>query len=113
MFGERLATRVTKAIFYIAWLSMLPNFFDATWHGVSWMNISMPLVLASFFTVGLFSVFASRDTLIDFWRPNSKLGRDLADPQKGHTAVYSFRVVGLCFIAFTAYAAYTSLHRLF
>ena len=110
MFGEKLATRITKAIFYIAWLSMLPNFFDSKWYGIAWMNISTPLVLISFFTVGLFSVFANKDTLIDFWRPNSRLGKDLADPQKGQIVIYSSRAVGLCFIAFTTYAAYTMFH---
>ncbi len=113
LFGEKLAGRVVKAIFFVAWFSMLPNFFNATWHGRAWLDYSMPLLLLSFFAVGVFSLFANRESLIDFWRPTSKLARQLANPQTGNATRFSFRAVGFCFVVFTTYIAYEMFHASF
>ena len=110
LFGERPATRVAKGIFYLAWLSMLPNFFNASWLGVGWMNISMPLMLFAFFTTGGFMTFASKESLIDYWRPKTRLGREIADPIKGTITLGSMRVIGVLFMVVTLYFAYDA-HR--
>lgn len=98
LFGERPATRAAKAIFYIAWLSMLPGFFNADRHGFAWLNYSMPLLLLAFFATGVFMTFASKDSLIDYWRPKLRLGRTLSDPQQGTMTVRSMRATGICFM---------------
>ena len=89
---------------------MMPNFFNASWHGRAWMNYSMPLVLLSFLSVGLFSIFASREGLIDFWQSNTRLGRDLTDPIKASLTIRTFRITGIVFVLFVAYISYTMFH---
>jgi hypothetical protein len=106
LFGTKLTTRLTKGLFYIAWLSMIPMFFNA-----NWMNVSMPLMLLSFFTVGLFSALANKDSLIDFWGSDAKVERDLSDPLKSATAVRSFRIVGIMFMVLIPYITFDYLHQ--
>jgi len=95
LFGKRPETRAPKGIFLMALLSMLPNFFNMNWRGLAWMNYSMPLLLLSFFTTGISMTFASKDSLIDYWRPKSGLGRALSDPQRGMMVVRSMRTTGI------------------
>jgi hypothetical protein len=108
LFGEKPATRATKAIFYIAWLSMLTGFLGLHW---SWLNLSMPLVGLSFFTIGIFMTFTGKDSLVDFWRPNTRLGRELLDPAKGKRVMLSMRMVGIAFMVGILYVTYVTFHR--
>jgi len=111
LFGEKPATRVAKSIFYLAWLSMLPDFFNATWLGVDWMKLSMPLMLFAFFVTGCFMTFATKESLIDYWRPKTRLGRELSDPAKGAIKLRSMRVIGVLFMIATLYLAFDTQHE--
>ena len=108
LFGKKPATRLTQAIFYFAWLSMLPSFFI---NQGRWMNLSTQLLCLSFFTTGLFMTLATRESLIDLWKPNSKIGRQLADPTKGKMTQWTMRVIGIGFMIGILYVGYETLHR--
>jgi uncharacterized membrane protein len=108
LFGKKLATRVTMGIFYIAWLSMLPGFFT---NQGRWLNLSTWLVCLSFFIVGLFLTFADRESLIDIWKADSRIGRELADPIRGKMMQWTMRLIGIGFMIVILYVGYEMLHR--
>jgi hypothetical protein len=108
LFGKKLATGLTQAIFYVAWLSMLPTFFISQ---DRWISLSMQLVCLSFFTTGLFMAFANRESLIDLWKPDSRIGRELADPAKGQMMQRTMRLIGIGFMIGMLYVGYKTLHR--
>ena len=111
LFGKKPATRLAKAVFYVAWFSMLPDFFNVNWLGINWPSISLTLMLSAFFLTGFFITFANKETLIDYCGPTTRLGREISSPIKGKHTSASMRVIGVFFMLGTCYIAYDTFHR--
>jgi hypothetical protein len=68
-------------------------------------------MLFAFFVTGCFMTFATKESLIDYWRPKTRLGRELSDPAKGAITLGSMKVIGVLFMIATLYVAYDTHHE--
>jgi hypothetical protein len=106
-FGKRLSSRITQGVFYVAWLSMVAGFFRKSG---PWFDISLPLMLLSFFLVGALITFSDREGLVDFFGPETKSGRDLSNPVKAASLIKGVRFLGIFFMGFMVYLGYEMFH---
>jgi hypothetical protein len=108
LFGEKPVPRVAKAILYVVWVMLVLGWLAGNG---PWTSIGLPVCLVGFMIMGLFMTFASKDDLIDFWRPNSRIGRGLADPTQGNSMHRFMRFIGIAFVIAVLFVGYKIIYR--
>jgi hypothetical protein len=92
-----------KTVGYTACMAGVVGIFV---EGDRWNDIIFAVFGFAFFYMGVFQVFASDATMIDFWGPKSRLGRAFSDPATGKQALLTSRFIGIGFIIMVLYVAF-------
>jgi hypothetical protein len=95
---------IAKTIGYIACLSAFGGVFLK---GEQWNLVILAVIAFSFFYLGAFWSFAADTSIIDFWGQQSRIGIAFSDPTKGKQAMLFSRVLGILFIIFALYFAFS------